>query len=103
MLTESGPLMTWPLIVLAFFSIFSGWTIALGLPITTPVLEHIIEYGEAISRDRRPLRPTTMPTWQASILIMLSGGGLGLLYYAPAGFPCFVPTRLSRDPGLLSD
>ena len=38
---ESGPLMTWPLIILAFFSIFSGWTIALGLPITTTLLEHI--------------------------------------------------------------
>jgi NADH:ubiquinone oxidoreductase subunit 5 (subunit L)/multisubunit Na+/H+ antiporter MnhA subunit len=90
---ESGPLMTWPLIILAFFSIFSGWTIALGLPITTPVLEHIIEYGEPYRGiDAHAAHYYALA---ASILIMLSGVGLGLLYYAPAGFPYFVPTRLS--------
>jgi NADH:ubiquinone oxidoreductase subunit 5 (subunit L)/multisubunit Na+/H+ antiporter MnhA subunit len=31
----------------------------------------------------------------ASGLIMLVGIGLGLLFYAPAGFPYFVPTRFS--------
>src|SRR5262249_59022903 len=31
----------------------------------------------------------------ASILIMAVGIGLGLLYYAPPGFPYFIPTRLS--------
>ena len=38
--------MTWPLLILAFCSIFSGWTLALGLPFGTPVLEHMLEYGE---------------------------------------------------------
>ena len=31
---ESEPIMTWPLLILAFFSIFSGWTLAFGLPLT---------------------------------------------------------------------
>ncbi len=47
---ESEPIMTWPLLILAFCSIFSGWTLALGLPVSgrlgTPVLEQMIEYGE---------------------------------------------------------
>ena len=30
-----------------------------------------------------------------SLVIMLTGIGLALLYYAPAGFPYFVPTRFS--------
>jgi len=29
----------------------------------------------------------------ASLLIMFVGVGLALLYYAPKGFPYFVPTR----------
>ena len=44
---ESEPIMTWPLMILAFCSIFSGWTPVLGIPFFgTPVLEHILEYGE---------------------------------------------------------
>ena len=31
----------------------------------------------------------------ASLVIMLTGIGLGLLYYAPHGLSLFVPTRLS--------
>jgi len=91
---ESEPIMTWPLLILAFFSIFSGWTLALGIPfIGTPVVESMLEYGEPY----RGIDPHAMHLYAvtASILIMLVGVGLALLYYAPKGFPYFVPTRLS--------
>src|SRR5262249_52761916 len=45
---ESEPIMTWPLIILAFFSIFSGWTLWLGLPVGAPLLESMLEYGEPL-------------------------------------------------------
>ena len=82
---ESEPIMTWPLIILAVCSIFVGWTVWLGLPLGTPVLEKMIEYGE----------PTTVieshwAHWYAlgcSLLIAATGIGLGALYYAPANLP----------------
>ena len=45
---ESEPIMTWPLIILAVCSIFSGWTLfyVIPLPFGTPTLEHMLEYGE---------------------------------------------------------
>ena len=45
---ESEPIMTWPLIILAVLSIFSGWTFSyiIPLPFGTPTLEHMLEYGE---------------------------------------------------------
>ncbi|MFI5458584.1 MAG: NADH-quinone oxidoreductase subunit L [Isosphaerales bacterium] len=93
---ESEPIMTWPLLLLAFFSIFSGWTLwyVIPLPFGTPAVEHMLEYGE-------PYRATDITSMHhysalgASFLIMLAGVGLGLLYYAPNGFPYFVPARLS--------
>jgi proton-translocating NADH-quinone oxidoreductase chain L len=95
---ESEPIMTWPLVILAVCSIFSGWTLALGLPIGgffgTPLLEHMIEYGE-------PYKAIDIQAQHhfgamgASALILLVGIGAGLLYYAPKGFPYLVPTRFS--------
>jgi proton-translocating NADH-quinone oxidoreductase chain L len=96
---ESEPIMTWPLLILAFCSIFSGWTLALGLPIGghyygTPVLERFIEYSE-------PYRAYDIQdqhrygAMAASALILFVGIGAGLLYYAPKGFPYLVPTRFS--------
>ncbi len=90
---ESEPIMTWPLILLAVCSIFLGWTVWIGLPVGTPVLEKMIEYGE----------PTTVieshwAHWYAlgcSLGIAAIGIGLGALYYAPANLPYFVSTRLS--------
>ena len=89
--------MTWPLIILAVCSIFSGWTIWLGLPIGAPVLEHMIEYGE-------PYRAVDIQAQHhygamaASALILLVGIGAGLLYYAPKGFPYFVPDPIECSP-----
>jgi proton-translocating NADH-quinone oxidoreductase chain L len=93
---ESEPIMTWPLLILAFCSVFAGWTLwyVIPLPFGTPALEHMLEYGE-------PYRATDIQSMHhyyafgASLMIMLTGIGLGLLFYAPHGFPYFVPTRLS--------
>jgi NADH:ubiquinone oxidoreductase subunit 5 (subunit L)/multisubunit Na+/H+ antiporter MnhA subunit len=95
---ESEPIMTWPLMILAFCSIFSGWTLAFGLPfggetLGTPVLERMLEYGE-------PYRGIDAHVFHyyalaSSLVIMFAGIGLALLYYAPPGFRYFVPTRFS--------
>ena len=58
---ESEPVMTWPLIILAVCSIFVGWTVWLGLPLGTPVLEKMIEYGEPANRDRVALGALVCP------------------------------------------
>jgi proton-translocating NADH-quinone oxidoreductase chain L len=97
---ESEPIMAWPLILLAICSIFAGWTIwgyVLPLPFgIPPTLEYMLEYVE-------PYRATDIQSmhhnfaFAASFVIMLTGIGLGLLFYAPRGFPYFVPTRLSAE------
>ncbi len=91
---ESEPIMTWPLLILAFCSIFSGWTLALGLPVGTPVLEQMLEYGQPYEGVIIRAEHHYMALG-ASLVIMLSGIGVALLYYAPKGFPYFVPTRMS--------
>jgi proton-translocating NADH-quinone oxidoreductase chain L len=92
---ESEPIMTWPLIILAFCSIFAGWShfYIIPHPFGTGTLEYWLDYGE-------PYRATDIESMHlyavvASVLIMLTGIGLGLLYYAPHGFPYLVPTRFS--------
>ena len=90
---ESEPVMTWPLIILAVCSIFVGWTVWIGLPLGTPVLEKMIEYGEPAS-----VIESHWAHWYAlgcSLVIAATGIGLGALYYAPANLPYFVSTRLS--------
>jgi len=95
---ESEPIMTRPLVILAIFSVISGWALLFVIPqpFGTPALEMMLEYGE-------PYRAIDIQAIHhygalgASLLIMLVGVGLGLLYYAPAGFPYFVSTRLSAD------
>jgi NADH:ubiquinone oxidoreductase subunit 5 (subunit L)/multisubunit Na+/H+ antiporter MnhA subunit len=60
----------------------------------TPALEAMLEIGE-------PYRAFVIETRHhnyalaASLLIMFTGIGLGLLYYAPPGFRYFVPNRFS--------
>lgn len=95
---ESGPIMVKPLVILAALSVFSGWTIWIGLPlIGTPVVEKMLEYGQ-------PLVPLEGHWWPshglavfASLLIAATGIGLALLYYAPPGMPHFVGTRFSAE------
>jgi proton-translocating NADH-quinone oxidoreductase chain L len=93
---ESESIMTWPLVILAVFSIFSGWGLfyIIPNPFGTPLLERMLEYGE-------PYRAIDIGAMHhygamsASFLILFIGVGLGLLYYAPPGFPYFVTRRLS--------
>jgi NADH:ubiquinone oxidoreductase subunit 5 (subunit L)/multisubunit Na+/H+ antiporter MnhA subunit len=87
--------MTWPLLILAAFSIFSGWTLFGPIPLLgIPLLEGMLEYGE-------PFRAIDIQAQHhqlalaASFVIMLTGIGLALLYYAPKGFPYLVETRFS--------
>lgn len=78
---ESPPIMTWPLMALAFFAVFAGWTRQLGLPVDEPILEYMLAYGE-------PVR--TIDTWAAhyvavgaSFLILAVGLGGAVAFYAP--------------------
>jgi NADH:ubiquinone oxidoreductase subunit 5 (subunit L)/multisubunit Na+/H+ antiporter MnhA subunit len=84
---ESEPIMTWPLIVLAFFSVFVGWTWMVGLPFDEPVLEKMLTYGEPVRGE--DLWSMHYYAMTASILIMLSGIGAGLAHYAPADLDFF--------------
>jgi proton-translocating NADH-quinone oxidoreductase chain L len=90
---ESEPIMTWPLMILAFFSVFAGWTFWVGLPVGTPVLEQMIAYGEPAG-----VINAHWAHWYAlgsSLVIAAVGIGLALLYYAPRDLPYFVPTRMN--------
>ncbi len=79
---ESEPIMTWPLILLAIPSIFVGWTVWLGLPIGEPVLEHMLTYGAPSGDiDFSSMHYLAMA---ASALIVVSGIGAGLAFYAPS-------------------
>ncbi len=54
----------------------------------------MIEYGEPY-RAYDILDQHRYGAMAASAVILFAGIGFGLLYYAPKGFPYFVPTRLS--------
>jgi NADH:ubiquinone oxidoreductase subunit 5 (subunit L)/multisubunit Na+/H+ antiporter MnhA subunit len=99
---ESEPIMTVPLVILAVFSIISGWGLLFVIPHPfgipafggTPALEAMLEYGEPYRAvDIRAVHH--FGAMAGSLIIMLTGVGLGLLYYAPRGFPYFVQTRFS--------
>jgi len=90
---ESGVLMAAPLVILAFFSVFVGWTIWAGLPFDQPILERMLAHGEPPGH--------VVPHWVhwpvigCSLAILIVGVGLAALYYAPAGLPFFPALRLS--------
>ncbi len=96
---ESEPIMTVPLLVLAFFSVFVGWTAWFGLPVDEAVLEYMLSYGA-------PVRSTDAWSvhWIAfasSIVIATAGIGAGLAYYAPpwaAIVPFWAPQRRYNVP-----
>ncbi len=92
---ESESVMTTPLLILAFCSIFVGWTFWVGLPVGTPVLEQLISYGEPASVIHSHW--AHWPAVGCSLVIAILGIGLGALYYAPANLPLFVKGRLSPE------
>ncbi|WP_165073431.1 NADH-quinone oxidoreductase subunit L [Paludisphaera rhizosphaerae] len=80
---ESEPIMTWPLVVLAALSVFAGWTVWLGLPFGTPLLERMLAHGEpAGAIDSHAAH------WWAvvdSLAVTTIGFLFAALYYAPTG------------------
>ncbi len=90
---ESPPVMTWPLIILAAFSVFVGWPIWLGLPFFgPPVLEAMLESAE-------PLRAIDLGAMKwyamgASLLIAATGIGLAFGYYSR--WKIFNPATMAR-------
>jgi NADH:ubiquinone oxidoreductase subunit 5 (subunit L)/multisubunit Na+/H+ antiporter MnhA subunit len=100
---ESEPIMVWPLVVLAVMSVIAGWGVlwyVIPNPVTflrvgTPLLEQMLEYGEPYrALDPELLHGLHWYAFAGSILILLTGLGVALLFYGPEGFPYFVPTRL---------
>ena len=104
---ESEPIMTCPLIILAFMSIFVGWGVVFYVipnPLTflrwgRRLLEQMLEYGEPY----RALDPDNAARvhWYAlagSALILLTGLGVGLLYYGPRGIPVLRADAAQRGP-----
>lgn len=90
---ESGVFMAAPLVILAFFSVFVGWTIWAGVPVNQPILERMLSYGEPPGH----VIPhwTHWPVVGASLVILMAGAGLAMLYYAPAGLRFFPSLRLN--------
>ncbi len=78
---ESGPLMAWPLLILAVPAVLVGWTWQFGLPIDEPVLEYMLTYGEPMrGQDLWSMHYLAMA---ASVLIAVVGIGGGVAFYAP--------------------
>jgi proton-translocating NADH-quinone oxidoreductase chain L len=92
---ESPAVMVWPLMILAVPTVMIGWPWFI-FPLTEPVLEQILAYGEPI--EVHVLTSTKLLAMGASLVIATLGIGLGILYYAaPVGWLSFAgPYR--RDP-----
>jgi NADH:ubiquinone oxidoreductase subunit 5 (subunit L)/multisubunit Na+/H+ antiporter MnhA subunit len=85
--------MTRPLVILAALSVFAGWTVWLGLPIGTPLLQRMIAHGEPAGvLDAHAAHGYALG---ASLGIVALGFLLSVLYYAPAGLPYLPSLRLS--------
>ena len=93
--------MTWPLLLLAVPTIIVGFPFTI-LPLGTsdvakPVLERMLEYGEPVVRQVHieTIHQSHLLAMGASVLILLVGIGLGILYYAP---PLPYVFRRRHDP-----
>jgi proton-translocating NADH-quinone oxidoreductase chain L len=78
---ESPPIMTWPLMILAFFSIVVGWP-WLIVPVIggTPVLETMLGYSAPIAATEHHETAHSV-AFGASLLIATVGIGLAALFY----------------------
>ncbi len=95
---ESGPLMKWPLVALAFLSVFAGLNLWLGIPVKgyPPFLEQMLESAEPL-----PAIELGSAQWMAmgaSVIIATLGiGGAALFYLAPwKRFNAATPARMFR-------
>ncbi|WP_337175256.1 NADH-quinone oxidoreductase subunit L [Paludisphaera sp.] len=101
---ENPAIMTRPLVILAVLSVVSGWTPWLGLPIGTPVLERMIAFGAPVGVvDAHWAHRYAMGS---SLVILVMGVLLAVLYYAPPGLrfaprPRFSPSRAAGGLGPL--
>ncbi len=83
---ESGPLITWPLRILAIPTVVIGWPLTIlplaifGLPFH-PVLENWLAYGEPI--PAQPLGSAEVWAASTSLLVLVVGVGLAFLAYHP--------------------
>ena len=93
---EGGPLITWPLVILAVPAVFAGWPWPwlLGLPVDVPVLEQLLTYGEPVRGQ--DLGSVPYLALAASVLIAVVGIGAGIAFYAP---PLPFVFRRRFDPG----
>ncbi|MGP0062312.1 MAG: NADH-quinone oxidoreductase subunit L [Isosphaeraceae bacterium] len=100
---ESDWIMVGPLVALAVLSVIVGWGAyyIIPNPLTflglggEPLLVQMLDYGEPYrALDPAHLHHLHYYALVSSFLIAAVGIGLALLYYAPAGFPYFLPTRL---------
>jgi proton-translocating NADH-quinone oxidoreductase chain L len=101
---ESPAIMTRTLVVLAVLSVVSGWTAWLGLPIGTPILERMLAFGSpAGAIDAHWAHRYAMGS---SLVILMLGMLLAVVYYAPPGLrfaprPRFSPSRAAGGLGPL--
>ncbi|MEW4571197.1 NADH-quinone oxidoreductase subunit L [Tautonia sp. JC769] len=84
---EGGPLLTWPLRILAVPTVAIGWPLTVlplaifGLPFH-PVLENWLAYGEPL--PAQPLGSASLWAASTSLLVLVVGVGLAFLSYHPS-------------------
>lgn len=84
---ESGPLITWPLVILAVPTVMIGWPLTI-LPLTIvgmpfhPILEGWLSYGEPL--PAQPLGSAAAWAASTSLLVLVVGIGLAFLSYHPS-------------------
>ncbi|WP_169976717.1 NADH-quinone oxidoreductase subunit L [Tautonia rosea] len=100
---ESGPLITWPLRILAVPTVVIGWPLTIlplamvGLPFH-PVLENWLAYGEPL--PAQPLGSAEVWAASTSLLVLVVGVGLAFLAYHPSKTIRRIdPARMARHFG----
>ncbi len=101
---ENNWIMVGPLVALAVLSVVVGWGTYYFFPNPLtflglggePLLVQLLDYGEPYrALDPADLHHLHYYALASSLVIAAIGIGIGLLYYAPTGFPYFLPTRLN--------
>jgi proton-translocating NADH-quinone oxidoreductase chain L len=77
---ESPPKMSWPLLILAVPTVCLGWSFSIFFLFGTPLVEHMLEYGEPIEANDLPAAH-----WYAlgaSLVIASAGIGAAIGFYS---------------------